>query len=69
MKVWYNKGFTGHYPVGTAAVMVADTAEEATQALNDSLVQGGLRGDAKVEDTVQLKTLRPSVVILNDGEY
>ena len=37
MKVWTNKMFKGHYPVGTAAVVAALTAAHATILLNDEL--------------------------------
>ena len=34
MKIWTNNTFKGRWPVGTAAVVAAETAEEASKQLN-----------------------------------
>lgn len=69
MKVWVNTEFTGHYPVGTAAVVVAATAEDAARFLNSALAERGLDSSAEAGQFVQLKTSKEAVVILNDGNY
>lgn len=69
MKVWTNTEFTGRYPVGTAAVVVAATAEDAARFLNSALAERGLGSSAKAEQFVRLITSKEAVVILNDGNY
>jgi len=69
MKVWLNTDFTGHYPVGTAAVVVADTAQQAAEMLNAALVEGGLTANSTPEQFTRLPTNSPRAVVLNDGNY
>lgn len=69
MKVWTNNKFKGYYPVGTAAVVVAKTADMATLMLNDELEKEGLPRSAKEEDFVIMPTSKSSVRILADGNY
>ena len=68
MKIWTNKEFTGHYPVGTAAVVIAETAEDAADYLNLFLAEAGL-GECKVTQFIELPFVDGQVSILNDGDY
>jgi hypothetical protein len=71
MKVWTCNRFTGHYPVGCAAVVYAETQQEAVDILNASLKEQGLEGDAAIED-MELFPCHPQWVevrILCDGQY
>jgi len=68
MKCYTNTSFSGHYPVGTSAVMWANSPEEATRILNAELVKMGLPGDAKVQFTNEFSP-KDKVEILNDGNY
>ena len=45
MPVFVSTGFTGRYPVGTAAVVVAPDAEAARQAPSERLDVFALYGD------------------------
>jgi len=71
MNVYTHTKFTGHYPVGTSAVVWAESPTEALYALNESLVLAGLEGDAKFEDLKLF--MKPvglaEVRILCDGNY
>jgi len=69
MKVWVNTSFEGHYPVGTAAVVVANSAEEAASLLNAELLYRGLEATAEAEDFERVPTSKPYVNILLDGDY
>lgn len=71
MKVWTNNCFTGHYPVGTAAVVVAEDATDAAELLNQSLRDMGLPGDAEAGEMVEITIAEDttSVTILCDGNY
>ena len=74
MKVWTNNSFYGFYPVGSAAVVVADTREQAAELLGKKLTEMGLgvagnEPNSKAEDFVELITDTENVVILCDGEY
>lgn len=71
MKVWTCNKFTGYWPVGTAAVMYAETQLSAWKVLNDQLKDNGLAADAKLEDILEFWTdgKYPKVRILSDGAY
>lgn len=73
MIVWTCKRFTGRYPVGTAAVVIAETAYEAAARLNYELRARLLPGDAAPADMLVLcrcgRKVAPAVRILCDGEY
>ena len=58
--------FTGYYPVGSAAVVRANSPEEAAELLNKELIFFGLQGDVKAEDMI---IFNDDVKILNDGDY
>ncbi len=68
MKVWSHNKFKGHWPVGTAAVVVAETREEAGFILNEELDRRGLRfcdPDQFEEIPFEAGTVR----VLCDGDY
>lgn len=68
MKVFVCTDFTGHWPVGTSAVMIASTIEEAGKLLRKELEKYGL--DPNDEFTLtEILTQEPKAVILNDGNY
>lgn len=58
--------FTGHYPVGVAAVVNAGSRIDAARKLNEALKLHSLDGDAKAEDMLPLEE---DVRVLNDGNY
>lgn len=68
-RVYTNNEFTGHYPVGTAAVVVSSSQEEAAGLLNALLKVHGLPGDAKIEDMREIGLKHPDARILCDGNY
>lgn len=68
MKTYTNTSFTGHWPVGAAAVVLADNAAEAAELLNTELRSRGLPGDATAGEMEPLDR-KVRVTILNDGEY
>ena len=68
MKLWTNTKFTGHCPVGTAAVVVAPTARQATDYLNLFLAEEGLE-DAAPEDMEEVPFTDGEVRILRNGSY
>jgi hypothetical protein len=66
LKVYYNTDFEGQWPVGTSAVVVAESAEHAELLLTDKLAAIGLayRGTmTEIDLTV------PNAIILQDGDY
>lgn len=68
MKVFTCTGFEGHYPVGTAAVVVADNEAEARDQLVMCLALNGLPQDRPLE-IKELSLAIRTAVILNDGNY
>ena len=69
MKVWTCVGFKGHYPVGTALVVVAPTMEIAERLVTQELEKQGLPQE---EGDVQLQELNTSVAqvrVLANGNY
>lgn len=69
MKVYTNNKFTGHWPVGTAAVVVAESAVQAMNLLNIKLAAYDLPADAEEKDMVLVVTSKENVRILCDGNY
>ena len=68
MKLWANNKFKGFYPVGTAAVVVANNATDAADFLSMFLEEKGL-DPAKVEDMEEMPFVDGQVSILCDGNY
>ena len=69
MNIYTNNQFTGLYPVGTAALVVAQTREIAAEILNNELESRGLDGDAHAHDMVIVDAEHVGVTILCDGNY
>ncbi len=65
MGVWTCNDFTGHWPVGTAAVVVAKNRDEAERLLAAELTARGLGGAFNLEPLPS----GPYVRILADGDY
>lgn len=72
MKVFSITGFNGHYPIGTAAIVVAKDERHACQLLSAELADQGL-GTVLPTDTglkiVQIKTHEPLAIITHNGNY
>lgn len=68
MRVFYSNDFRGFWPVGTAAVIVANDLNEAHVLLTSKLIGMGLGADQDFTVT-ELKTDSTNVVVLNDGDY
>lgn len=67
LHVWTCNDFLGHYPVGTAAVVVAESEAEARRLLAAELKEHGLT--LRDKDRLVELALRPRVRVLQDGEY
>jgi len=68
MNVYYNTTFTGHYPVGSAAIVVAPDQHTAADILNDHLMVMGLKGDAEPNYMILVDTTTEAACILVDGD-
>lgn len=73
MYVYYIKGFPGHYPVGTSAIIVASDRLEAFSLLASKLkvehfLELGIQ-DVNMKDFIQLDTTDAHAVVLQDGDY
>lgn len=66
MKIFTSKDFRGHWPVPTAAVILADTMEEAYDMLLTELKSRGLKTDFSVQSVLRD---HKQVIILSDGTY
>ena len=69
MNVYTNITFTGHWPVGTAAVVVANTQEQAAFLLEEELEKIGLKQKIDPKEMERISTYRPKTIILQDGNY
>lgn len=69
MKVFVNTEFKGHWPAGSAAVVVADSRHEAAVILRDSLGLVGLDQDIQYTDMLELDIDSKAAYILCDGNY
>jgi hypothetical protein len=68
VKIWTNNKFTGHYPVGVGAVVVAENAGDAADYLSLFLNEVGLE-NAKITDMEEMPFVEGQVKILADGNY
>jgi hypothetical protein len=69
MDVFTHTSFSGHWPVGVAAVVVAESEQQALEILNAALKSFGLPGDATTNGLKKVDTSSVQAVILNDGDY
>ena len=69
MRIWYNNQFDGFYPVGTAAVVVAENLDLAVNILNRQLKMIGLPESAEHSQFTEISTNERAAIILNDGNY
>lgn len=69
MNVYTNTTFTGHWPVGTSAIVVARTAEMAAEALMAELARIGLPQHIDPQSMNRLSTYAPTVLVLQGGNY
>lgn len=69
MRVWTSTEFEGYWPVGTAAVVVAETPEAACELLKRELSARGLDQQITASQFVEIETTRPVAVVLRDGNY
>lgn len=65
------KGFTGHYPVGTSAIVVAPSRSAAADMLAARLASLGLEQKEPITEAmmVEIDDTTPGVLMLNDGNY
>lgn len=68
LAVWTCTGFEGHFPVGTAAVVVAPNAETAAQMLSKEVCKIA-RQTVTADQMKLVNPYQPQVIILNDGDY
>jgi hypothetical protein len=68
VKVFYNREFRGHFPVGTSAVVVAYDAYDAAERLAAELRDIGLGQCVATSDMIELE-MKPQVVVLQNGDY
>jgi len=66
MKVFYSNDFTGIWPVGTSAVVVAPDEENANRMLSDELGRIGMRFDGTL---VEIDVGKQHAIVLQDGNY
>lgn len=69
LRVWVNTTFKGYWPTGTAAVVVADTAEDAAEILAKTLLNLGIPSSIAPQDMVLVNTDKMLAIVLRDGSY
>ncbi|AQG98332.1 hypothetical protein A9R05_05470 [Burkholderia sp. KK1] len=69
MRIYKCTNFTGFYPVGVAAVIVAECASAAEHLLNVALQAVGLPGDAQISEDDAINSDVPGIVMLRNGDY
>ena len=68
MNVWICDDFEGYWPVGTAAVIAAETEDEALALLDAELKEHGLPQSASVT-VYRFSQDKPQAYIIRDGNY
>lgn len=69
MKVFMCVEFKGHYPIGTAAVTVADDIECARRNFNEALKESGLPDLTSDDEITEIPTHSDYTVIMCEGNY
>ena len=69
MKVFTCNNFGGHWPVPTAAVMVAPDKDTALKHLLEELESRKLPQEAMFLTLVEISTTDRAVYVLSDGDY
>ena len=69
MKVFTNVAFEGHYPVGTAAVVIANDKHDAARVLRSALSNAGLSTGVDAGDMIEVNTENEHAVILCDVDF
>lgn len=69
MKLWTCTNAVGHYPVGTAAIVVASCEEQARDELIEAFALAGLPQDRSKLQLERVKLGAPRAIILRDGNY
>jgi len=70
LKVFWTDDFKGHYPVGTAAVVVATSTEDAYTRLDTELSQHGLPQAGKGHYTLhEVDLTKGAAIVINNGDY
>lgn len=69
MNVYTCTDFSGHWPVGTAAVIVAENDEDANTILCDELARIGLPQNKELTFKLLALGAGPGCRILCDGDY
>lgn len=64
--IYVNTNFKGHWPVGTVAVVIADSQEKAAEILSKKLSEAGLEQGVPLKD---MRLLEGDCEILADGNY
>jgi hypothetical protein len=66
MRVWVCTDHPGHWPVGVASVVLAQSEDQAKSLLEQELALRGLSGEFTLRE---LDATVPAAHVLNDGEY
>lgn len=69
MQIYTHTGFEGHWPVGTLALVIADTKERAALLLEQRLGEIGLGQSINPDDFTTHNPSSEGVFILQDGNY
>ena len=69
MNVYTCNEFEGHWPVGTAAIVVANDKRQAVRLLKAELKKSGLEQEISAKKLHLVSTVTPTVIVLRDGEY
>lgn len=67
MRIFYSTDFTGHYPVGSAAIVIAENIEEASLLIDRKLNEQDLKFDGNLTEI--LFEDNPQAIILCNGDY
>lgn len=69
MNTYTNTTFDGLWPVGTSAVVTAESPEEAALLLNEALIKTSYLPQDEPVEAKDMLPLEPGVTILQDGNY
>jgi hypothetical protein len=71
MRVWVTTDFEGHYPVGTAGIVVAEDEARARRLMRDEIKRQGLsgKGFGKPFSLQEIPLTNARATVLLNGDY
>jgi hypothetical protein len=68
LKIYFNTGFEGHYPIGTSSIVIATSKKKAKKYLDVLLAKESLK-ECEEDDFEVFDFKDGNALILDNGDY